>query len=160
MRHPLRGNFEAEDFRSRGLLLLLGPCSQARGGRAGCITALAYWPVRTGLDPLVLNRKPRKECAWCVCLTHLVRESRKALLTWILTLLTASEMVVVLAACAWRGKQGIRYQTPLFGEALCSVPLFLCYYPHSSNLSRKRSRLGNIPPEEKPRMRRIFSDPQ
>ena len=101
MRHPLRGNFEAEDFRSCGLLLLLGLCSQARGGKVGCIIALAHWPVRTGLDPPVLNRKPRKERMWCVCLTHLVRESRKALLTWILTLLTASEMVVVLAACAW-----------------------------------------------------------
>lgn len=66
MRHPLQGNFEAEDFRSCGLLLLLGPCSQVRAGRAGCITALAYWPVRAGLDALVLNRKPRKERAWCV----------------------------------------------------------------------------------------------
>ena len=80
MRHPLRGNFEAEGFRSCGLLLLLEPCLQVRGGRAGCIIALAHWPVGTALDVRVLNRKPRKERVWCVCLTHLVRESRKALL--------------------------------------------------------------------------------
>ena len=130
IRHPLRGNFEAEGFRSCGLSLLLVPCSQVRDGRAGCIIALAHSPVRTALDVLVLNRKPRKECVWCVCLTHLVRESRKALLTWILTLLTASEMVVVLVACAWsRETRSKVSDATVWRSPLLCLPLSLLLSP-------------------------------
>lgn len=149
MRHPLQGNFEAEDFRSCGLLLLLGPCSQVRGGRAGCIIALAYWPVRAGLDALVLNRKPRKERAWCVCLTHLVRESRKALLTWVLTLLTASEMVVVLAACAWsRETRSKVSDATLWRSPLLCPPLSLLLSPLLKS-EQEEIKIRKPPPDGK-----------
>lgn len=38
-------------------------------------------------------------------------------------------------------KQGAGYQTPLFGEALFSVSLFLHHYPHHSNLSRQKIKV-------------------
>lgn len=39
--------------------------------------------------------------------------------------------------CLEGKEQEAGYQTPFFGEALCSVSLFLCHYPHPSKLSRQ-----------------------
>lgn len=141
MRHPLQGNFEAEDFRSCGLFAPAWPCSQVRlGGQASCITALAYWPVRAGLDALKSwNRKPRKELPWCV--SHLPGPGIQEGLVDLGLDLTQYQRWWCWSLCLEQGnkEQGIRrhFEKPL----LC--PSLLCCYPHSSNLSRKRSRLGN-----------------